>query len=434
MRVNAQASSRDGTPASKAIEHARLSRPPIQHCLMLELEAAVERILAALPPPVPETVPLSLAHRRILAEKILSPVDLPGFDNSSMDGYAVRAADLQHASAAAPVSLRLHGRVAAGETFAGELAPGDCIRIFTGSPLPRGADAVIMQEDSRTNSTTPGVVQFLDSVKPWDNVRFRGGDVKSGASIGEPGDSLHAGRLNLLAAAGLASVRVGRRTVTGLLAAGSELLEPGQPPAPGKIYESNRAGLAALTVQAGAEPKIFPIIRETLADTRAALETAFQTCDILVTSGGVSVGEMDFIKDAFTQLGGTLDFWKVAIRPGRPFAFGCCSGKFLFALPGNPVSAFVTFLLFVRPALLRWQGARESTLPARRGILTEPLANHGDRRHFMRVFIAANGDTRPAGGQDSHMLASLAAANGLVDVPPQTSLPAGAPVNVLCWD
>ncbi len=401
---------------------------------MLELEAALERILAALPPPVPETVPLARAHRRILAEKIVSPVDLPGFDNSSVDGYAVRAADLLRASAAAPVSLRLHGRVAAGEIFAGELSPGACIRIFTGSPLPRGADAVIMQEDSRTDSAQPGVVQFLDSVKPWDNVRFRGGDLKLGAPLGEPGDALTAGRLNLLAAAGLAQVSVGRRPVTGLLAAGSELLEPGQPSAPGKIFESNRAGLAALAAQAGAETKIFPIVRDTLADTRAALETAFQTCDILVTSGGVSVGETDFIKDAFAQLGGALDFWKVAIRPGRPFAFGRCYEKFLFALPGNPVSAFVTFLLLVRPALLRWQGARELALPARRGILAEPLANPGDRRHFLRVFIAANGDTRSAGAQDSHMLASLAAANGLVDVPPQTSLPAGAPVTVLWWD
>jgi molybdopterin molybdotransferase len=401
---------------------------------MLELEAAVERILAALPPPAPETVPLALAHRRILAEKIISPVDLPGFDNSAMDGYAVHAADLQRAAAAAPVSLRLHGRVAAGETFAGELAPGACIRIFTGSPLPRGADAVIMQEDSRTDSTAPGVVQFLDAVKPWDNVRFRGGDVKSGATLGEPGDALTGGRLNLLAAAGLASVRVGRRPVTGLLAAGSELLEPSQPLAPGKIFESNRSGLAALAAQAGAEARIFPIIPDTLADTRDALDSALKTCDVLVTSGGVSVGEMDFIKDAFTQLGGALDFWKVAIRPGRPFAFGRCREKFLFALPGNPVSAFVTFLLFVRPALLRWQGARETTLPARRGMLLKPLANPGDRRHFLRVFIAANGDVRSAGAQDSHLLASLAAANGLVDVPPQTSLPAGAPVTVLGWD
>jgi molybdopterin molybdotransferase len=400
---------------------------------MLELEAALDRILAALPPPVPENIPLVSAHRRFLAEKILSPLDLPGFDNSAMDGYAVRAADLQNASTAAPVSLRLTGRVAAGEIFAGEVNSGDCVRIFTGSPLPRGADAVIMQEDSRPDAA-PGRVQFTDAVKPWDNVRFRGGDLKRGTVLGEPGDVMTASRLNLLAAAGLEHVSVGRRPVASLLAAGSELLEAGQPPAAGKIYESNRAGLAALAAQSGAEPKIFPIVRDALADTRAALETALQSCDVLITSGGVSVGETDFIKDAFTQLGGALDFWKVAIRPGRPFAFGRCGKKLLFALPGNPVSAFVTFLLLVRPALLRWQGAREIALPAQRGILAEPLANPGDRRHFTRVFIDAEGATRPAGAQASHALASLAAANGLVDVPPKTNLPAGAPVTVLGWD
>ncbi len=401
---------------------------------MLELEAALERILAALPPPVAEKVPPADAHGRFLAEQILSALDLPGFDNSSMDGYAVRAADVQKASAAAPVTLRLSGRVTAGETFNGEVNTGDCVRIFTGAPLPRGADAVIMQEDSRPDATAPGLVQFVDSVKPWENVRFRGEDLKRGAVLGEPGDKINAGRLTLLASTGLERVAVGRCPVTGLLATGSELLEAGQPAAAGKIYESNRAGLAALAMQAGAEAKIFPIVRDTLADARAALEAALQSCDVLVTCGGVSVGETDFVKDAFTQLGGSLDFWKVAIRPGRPFAFGRCGRKFLFALPGNPVSAFVTFLLLVRPALLRWQGARETMLPVRRGNLSEPLANPGDRRHFARVFIDADGVVRSAGTQASHVLASLAAANGLVDVPPHATLPAGAPVDLLCWD
>jgi molybdopterin molybdotransferase len=202
---------------------------------MLELEAALDRILAALPPPVPETVPLASAHRRILAGQILSPVDLPGFDNSAMDGYAVRAADVQKASAATPVTLQLRGRVTAGETFNGEVNSGDCVRIFTGAPLPRGADAVIMQEDSRPDAV-PGRVQFVDAVKPWENIRFRGEDLKRGAVLGEPGDKINAGRLALLAAAGLDRVAAGRRPVTGLLATGSELLEAGQPPAAGKIY------------------------------------------------------------------------------------------------------------------------------------------------------------------------------------------------------
>ena len=271
-------------------------------------------------------------------------------------------------------------------------------------------------------------ISFLDSAKPWENVRFRGEDVKCGAVLGEAGDELTAGRLGLLAAAGLAQVSVGRRPVAGLLASGSELLEAGQSLSPGKIYESNRTGLAALAIQAGAIPKIFPLVKDSATDTQAALSKALQECDLVITSGGVSVGEMDFIKSAFEQLGGELQFWKVAIRPGRPFVFGRAGGKLLFGLPGNPVSAFVTFLLLVRPALIRWQGARNVSLPVHAGTLAEPLVNPGDRRHFMRVLIDSTGQVHSAGPQASHILHSLAAANGLVDVPPKTTLPAGGVV------
>jgi molybdopterin molybdotransferase len=181
-------------------------------------------------------------------------------------------------------------------------------------------------------------------------------------------------------------------------------------------------------------PKVFPLVPDTADATRRALATAFEECDVVVTSGGVSVGELDFIKSAFTELGGELQFWKVAIRPGRPFVFGQWRGKFLFGLPGNPVSAFVTFLLLVRPALRRWQGATDVHLPRQMGILAEPLANPGDRRHFLRVRIDTAGQVRSAGAQASHILNSLAAANGLLDLPPQSSLPAGAAVQVLNWE
>ena len=175
--------------------------------------------------------------------------------------------------------------------------------------------------------------------------------------------------------------------MVGLLATGSELQEPGQPLAPGRIYESNRLALAALMERAGAVPRTFPLVADVLAATSLALADAFNQCDAVVTSGGVSVGEMDFIKRAFEQIGGELQFWKVAIKPGRPFAFGRCRGKLLFGLPGNPVSALVTFLLLVRPALLRWQGATDVSLPVHPGVLAEPLVNHGERRHFMRVKV-----------------------------------------------
>lgn len=413
---------------------------------MLELEQALEKILGAVPAPKPERIPLTQAHRRVVAERILAPIALPAFDNSSMDGYAVRAQDVAPASPQNPVSLPLAGRVAAGETFDGELAARQCIRIFTGSPLPNGADAVVMQEDTRTDANHPREVVFLDSVKPWENVRFRGEDVKRGARVAEPGEILSAAQIGLLAAVGVGDIDVGCRPSVALVATGSELVESAGESASevkdsrsssvrvGQIYESNRAALAALVGNAGGHPTIFPIVPDEPKATRAALERAFSQCDMVVTCGGVSVGEMDFVKSAFEQLGGHLDFWKVAMKPGRPFVFGRHENKFLFGLPGNPVSAFVTFLLLVRPALLRWQGAAQVRLPSSFGILAEPLSNPGGRRHFLRVLLDSDQKVRSAGVQASHFLSSIALAQGLVDLPPQTTLPAGKVVQVLRWE
>jgi molybdopterin molybdotransferase len=401
---------------------------------MLEFEEALARVLAAVPGPTSENVPLSEAAGRVLAEQVRSPIDLPVFDNSAMDGYGLRAADVATAKPDTPVRLRLAGRIAAGEVFAGKVTTGTCVRLFTGSPLPPGADAVVMQEDTRVESGAPGEVLILSPAVLGENVRSRGGDVKRGSTLGEAGEFLTAGRLGLLAAAGLTVVAVGRQPAVGLLATGSELQEPGRPLAPGRIYESNRLALAALLGRAGAVPRTFPLVADELAATSRALEEACNQCDAVVTTGGVSVGEMDFIKRAFGQVGGELEFWKVAIKPGRPFAFGRCRGKLLFGLPGNPVSALVTFLLLVRPALLRWQGAANISLPTLPGVLAEPLANDGERRHFMRVRVDPAGKVYSAGVQASHVLSSVAAANGLVDVPPNTTLGSGTDVPVLRWD
>jgi len=401
---------------------------------MLELENAVERILAQVLPAKPEIIPLAEAQGRILAETIVSPVDLPGFDNSAMDGYAVRAANLSAANTRTPASARLVGRVAAGDIFDGEVRDGECVRVFTGSAMPPGADAVVIQEDTQPHPEKPELVSFLDAPKPWENVRFRGEDVKRGAIIVRAGEEITAGRIGLLGAVGITNVQAGRRPVVGLLATGSELIEGGAQPAPGKIFESNRLMLAALAARAGAIPRIFPLVPDTAADTRRALETAFAECDLVVSSGGVSVGEMDFVKTAFADLGGEMDFWKVAIRPGRPFVFGQWQAKFLFGLPGNPVSAFVTFLLLVRPALRRWQGAAEIGLPTRAAVLADTLTNPGGRRHFMRVITDVRGQTHSSGANGSHLLGSLARANGLVDVPAGQTIPAGATVTVLQWE
>lgn len=401
---------------------------------MLELEDALARILAGLPEPQHERVILSRAHRRVAAEQITASIDLPAFDNSSMDGYAMRASDVAGASLEKPVSLRVIGRVAAGENFPSEVGKGECIRLFTGSPLPSGADAVVMQEDTRVASENSTEVLFFDSAKPWENVRFRGEDVKAGAVLIKPGEIFTAGRIALLAAVGLNEVAVGKLPRVALLATGSELQESGNPLAPGQIYESNRKALAPLIESVGGIVTAFPIVPDNPKATRVALQEAFASHDMVITCGGVSVGEFDFVKSAFEELGGRLDFWKVAIKPGRPFVFGQLGPKFLFGLPGNPVSAFVTFLLLVRPALLGWQGAIETSLSTHPAILNEPISNPGERRHFVRVQVDSQGLVRSAGIQASHVLSSLAAANGLLDVAPKTELPAGATVRVRRWE
>jgi molybdopterin molybdotransferase len=401
---------------------------------VLELETALEKILSALPSVQSELIPLSSAARRFMAETISAPIDLPSFDNSAMDGYAVRASDLDNANTEQPIALELLGQSAAGEVFNGSLESGKCVRIFTGSPLPAGADAVVMQEDTRVDSNNPRTVWVLDRVRPWENVRLQGEDVRTGSIAVQGGTQLTAGRLALLAALGVEKVRAARQPVVGVLATGSELLEPHQPLRPGKIHESNRIPLARLLMQAGALPKCYPLVPDTLAATEKAIQEALTECDAIVTSGGVSVGEFDFVKAAWQKFGGSLGFWQVAIRPGKPFVFGQARDKFLFGLPGNPVSAFVTFLLLVRPALLRWQGATDVALPSHPSILTEPLANHAARRHFIRVIVNSRGEARPAGMQASHRLMGLADANGLVDLSPNTELAAGTPVQVIRID
>jgi len=400
---------------------------------MLELEDALQRILAEIQPLATESIPLNEALDHCLAEPVRAPLDLPPFDNSAMDGYAVRAPDLVQCSAQHPVSLQRIGAVAAGEKFEGEVAAGACVRIFTGSPLPRGADAVVMQEDTQADPSDPNRVLVVDTVKPWENIRLQGGDVRKGALLLAPGRFLTPGQLSLLAALGIQHVTCGRRPLIGLLSTGSELREPGLSLAPGQIYESNRVGLAGLVRRAGGLPRLFPLLADDPKATEAAIGNSLAECDAVITSGGVSVGEFDFVKGALTALGGTVNFWQVAVKPGKPFLFGHWNSKPLFGLPGNPVSALVTCFLLVRPALLRMQGAAHLAPPACSGRLAQSLANPGARRHFARVKVDAAGKVESAGGQASHHLGAMVQANGLVDVPPKTVLNAGTDVSVMLW-
>lgn len=394
---------------------------------MLEVEEAQARINAAISPLPSELISLREAAGRVLAEPIVAPLSLPSFDNSAMDGYALRAAEVAGASAQSPVILKHVGAVAAGATFGGAVEQGTCVRLFTGSPLPAGADAVVMQEDTRAAGDD---ISVLDAVKPWENVRLAGEDVKLGETVALAGERLSAARLALCGALGLERVRVGARPVIGILGTGNELVEAGAPLAPGQIYESNRQAVASLVHDTGGTAKVFPLVRDTLEATRDALERAFAESDAVISTGGVSVGDHDLVKAAFESLGGTVDFWQVAMKPGKPFVFGKLGGKFLYGLPGNPVSAFVTFLVLVRPAILRMQGASDLSWPSHPAVLAEPLHNRGGRRHFMRVRVDGAGSVWSTGPQASHALGSLARANGLVAVAPETLLAAGATVMV----
>jgi molybdopterin molybdotransferase len=399
---------------------------------VLTVEEAQEKILDTIQPPDSESVPLERSFGRVAAEPVAAPISLPPFDNSAMDGYAVRAADVAGASSTSTARLQVIGKIAAGETFSGELQPGTCVRLFTGSVLPRGADAVVMQED--TKAYDDGTIAVFEKAKPWENIRFRGEDTKQGAMVIHFGEHITAPRISLLAALGIKTVAVARRPVVGLIATGSELREGGEKLEGNAIYESNRAGLSAFSTRAGAVPVIYPPVADNLESTVSALSKAFEECDVVVTSGGVSVGEFDYVKTAFDQLGGALNFWKIAVRPGKPFAFGNLNGKLFFGLPGNPVSALVTFYLFVVPALMRMQYARNHMPATQLGKLAQTFVNRGDRRHFMRVFMDEKGAVFSAGAQASHILSSAARANGLVDVPANSTIAEGTVVSVLRWD
>ena len=400
---------------------------------MLEFKEALNRVLDRVPRLAVEGANLEDLNRRVLAEPLYSNLDLPVADNSSMDGYALQAKNVQGASQDNPVPLKVLGNVPAGELTDVEVVSGTCVRLFTGSFLPRGADAVIMQEDTHAN-VDEGVIRCLDVVKPWENIRFQGEDVKKGALLIEGGTRLRARHLGLIAALGNASVSVSRRPRVGILATGHELQEAGSPLAPGAIYESNRLILSELVRQIGGEPTIYPLVEDTMEATKEALSLAAGENDAILTSGGVSVGDYDLIRPAIEAVGGKIDFWRVRLRPGKPFVFAEIDGTPLFGLPGNPVSAVTTYMVLARPALLHMQGAVDTCAETRLCRLSESITNQSDRPHFFRVCLDQSEGISSAGLQGSHALQSLSKADGWLCVEPGQALAAGDTVSVMVWD
>lgn len=403
---------------------------------LLSVQAAQERILSLLEPVETESLPLTECIHRVLAQDIAAASDLPPFDNSSMDGFALRAADASAASPASPRTLRVVADIAAGAAPEVHLAPGQAARIMTGAPLPAGADAVVPVEQTDFNERAPGTptpaqVSIFQPVRAGENVRPRGMDARAGQVVLFKGHRLRPQDIGLLAMLGIAHVTVHRRPRVALLSSGDELLPVERPLTAGKIHDSNSYTLAAQIESAGAECLRLGIA----ADTRPAVESlleqaAASRADLILSSAGVSVGAYDFVKEA-VEAHGSLDFWRVNIRPGKPLAFGNYRGVPFFGLPGNPVSAFVTFEVFARAAIERLSGLVGSSRPRARVRLEEAIESDGRESYLRAVVRQADGilSARLTGHQGSGNLLSLVQANALLIVPAGVkSLPAGREV------
>jgi molybdopterin molybdotransferase len=391
---------------------------------LISVEEALAEILRHVHPLEPERVPILDALNRVIVEEIVSNTNIPPFDNSGMDGYAVRAADVTGATDGSPVRLRVAGSVAAGYTAGTRLEPGLAVRIMTGAPLPEGADAVVPFEDTsdfdrpkEERLAAPATwIEVRRAAGPGANVRPAGEDIRLGGRVLAPGRLIRPQEIGVLASLGRETVLVHRRPRVAILATGDELLEVHEPLAPGKIRNSNEYTNAALVTRSGGIPIRLGIARDTAGELTARIRAGLeQGADLFLTSGGVSVGDYDVVKDVLGSEG-QMQFWQVRMKPGKPLAFGLLPGSVpLIGLPGNPVSAMVSFEQFARPAILRMLGHTDLNKPTVQAVLDESLTNSG-RRAFVRVVVTRQEDgyhARTTGEQGSGVLTSMSRANGL---------------------
>jgi molybdopterin molybdotransferase len=387
------------------------------------IDEALELVLARVRPLGAEDVPIGEAAGRVVAADARAAVDLPPFDSSAMDGYAVRAVDT-------PGSLAVSGQSAAGRPAGETLGPGEAIAISTGAVVPEGADAVVPVE----RTAQEGSAIRVEEVPPGASVRRRGGDVRAGEVVVGSGTRLGPPQIGALAAAGVAVVSCARRPSASVLATGTELRAPGETLAPGEIYESNAALLRAQLLSAGATAAVLAPVADDAPATREALARGLEA-DVLVTSGGVSVGPHDLVRAGLAELGAEEVFWRVAVKPGKPIAFAVRGDTLVFGLPGNPVSTLVAFELFVRPALLALQGLREPRPRYLPGRLARAVQRNEHRDELLRARTRVGEDgviVEPLGGQDSHMIVRAASADALALVPRgDGELAAGAAVSYL---
>lgn len=393
---------------------------------MISFDEARRRILGRVAPLGRERVPVVSAVGRVLAEDVRAPWELPQWDNSAMDGFAVRSADC-----AGPATLRLSGSQAAGGVVVPKVTPGCAVRIMTGSPIPEGCDAVVPFEEAVEEG---GSVKIGSPVRPGAHIRLRGEDVKTGDLVIPGGTVLRPPEASMLASFGKAFVPVHRRARVAVLSTGDELVELGEPLSHGKIINSNTVSLAAAIEEAGGVPVLLGIAADDRDSLKAKMEEGLKA-DALITSAGVSAGDRDFVRDVLADLSVEQVFWGVDIKPGRPTAFGMKDGRPVFALPGNPVSSLVTFEVFVRPALLKMMGHPEPEKPLVKAALKEPIRKKAGKTHFFRVRIAVeNGDyvAWTSGDQNTGILRTMVLANGIAVLPAgRTVFDVGEKVDVI---
>ena len=395
---------------------------------MLSVEEARHQMLNTIPVLPTEKREILNCAGYILAEALHAEENIPPFDNSAMDGFAVRAADVQNASETKPAVLTVVETIAAGYAPTKQVAPGQTSRIMTGAMMPEGVDAVVMQEVTQRDGDE---VKIFEGVDKTGNVRFTGESVAEGQQVMGKGKYLRPPEVSMLASLNCPEVTVYRKPTVAIVSTGDELTPLGEPLEPGKIRDSNRYGLYAQVEEAGGIPIDMGIAPDDEAETERIFRAALAKADALITSGGVSVGEHDVVKSVLARLG-KINFWRVAMKPGKPQAYGIADGKPIFGLPGNPVSSLVVFELFVRPALLKMAGHTELLRPIFKATLAEPVTNRDGRVNYMRAILkASNGQytAETTGPQGSGILHSLVLANGLITIPAGVTLGAGETVD-----
>ena len=394
---------------------------------MLSVDEARQRMLDTIPVLPSEKREILNCTDYVLAAELHATENIPPFDNSAMDGFAVRAADVKDATQENPAVLSVIEMIAAGYAPTKQVDAGQAARIMTGAMMPDGADAVVMQEVTQQDADK---VNIFEGVDETDNVRFAGESVAEGQQVMGKGKHLRPPEISMLASLNCAEVSVYRKPTVAIVSTGDELTPLGEPLEPGKIRDSNRYGLYAQVEEAGGIPIDMGIAPDDEAETERIFRAALAKADALITSGGVSVGEHDVVKTVLAKLG-EINFWRVAMKPGKPQAYGIADGKPIFGLPGNPVSSLVVFELFVRPALLKMAGHKTLLRPTFKATLTETVTNRDGRVNYMRAILTTSDGQITAettGPQGSGILHSLVLANGLITIPTAVTLEAGETV------